>query len=247
MRLILTALPGIPRIEPGDDLAHIIADAVAQTGERLAAGDVLVVAQKIVSKAEERYVDLRSIEPSAHARKLAAEVDKDPRLVEVILSESSEVVRKKPGVLIVAHRLGLVLANAGVDVSNVEQKDGSERVLLLPLDPDASAARLRDALGCGIIVSDSLGRAWRRGTVGFAIGAAGVASWVDLRGTPDLFGRALEHTEVGRADEIAAAASIVMGQAAEAAPVVLVRGVPSGAPENGASALVRPRGEDLFR
>jgi coenzyme F420-0:L-glutamate ligase/coenzyme F420-1:gamma-L-glutamate ligase len=247
MRLTLTALPGIPRIEPGDDLARIVAEAIARADERLEREDVLVVTQKIVSKVEGRYVDLRSVVPSARALSLAKEVEKDPRLVEVILSESTEVVRKKPGALIVAHRTGLVLANAGVDVSNVEQTGGSERVLLLPLDPDASAGRLRDALGCGVIVSDSLGRAWRRGTVGFAIGAAGIASWMDLRGTRDLFGRPLQHTEVGRADEIAAAASIVMGQAAEGAPVVLVRGVPSGAPLNRASELVRPRDEDLFR
>jgi coenzyme F420-0:L-glutamate ligase/coenzyme F420-1:gamma-L-glutamate ligase len=247
MRLTLTALPGIPRIEPGDDLAKELANAIARSGETLEPGDVLVVAQKIVSKAEGRYVDLRTIHPSPRAHALAREVDKDPRLVEIILRESTEVVRKKPGALIVAHRLGLVLANAGIDVSNVLQQDGSERVLLLPEDPDASAARLRDALGCGVIVTDSLGRAWRRGTVGFAIGAAGVASLVDLRGTPDLFGRPLQHTDVGHADELAAAASILMGQGDEGRPAVLVRGDPCASPPNAATELVRPRAEDLFR
>jgi coenzyme F420-0:L-glutamate ligase/coenzyme F420-1:gamma-L-glutamate ligase len=253
MRLTLIPLPGIAHIEPGDDLVAQIHAAALRAEEPFKDGDVVVVAQKIVSKAEGRYVDLRTIEPSPRARELAAEVDKDPRLVQVILSESTEVVRKKPGVLVVAHRLGLVLANAGIDLSNVEQVDNSERVLLLPTDPDASAARLRRGIAIrsgasvGVIITDSLGRAWRKGTVGFAIGTSGVASMVDLRGSPDLFGRALQHTEVGRADELAAAASVLMGQAAEGIPVVLVKGYQCTAPANAASALVRPRSEDLFR
>jgi coenzyme F420-0:L-glutamate ligase/coenzyme F420-1:gamma-L-glutamate ligase len=253
MHLTLTALPGIPSIEPGDDLARLISLAVARGGEPLEDGDVLVVAQKAVSKAEGRYVDLRDVVPSPVALEVAREVEKDPRLVDVILSESIEVVRKKPGLLIVAHRIGLVLANAGIDVSNIEQPNGAERVLLLPVDPDASAKRLREALrtreraDVGVIISDSLGRAWRNGTAGFAIGASGVASLLDMRGTPDLFGRKLQQTEVGRADELAAGASILMGQAAEGAPVVLVRGYRSTAPHNPATALVRPRQEDLFR
>jgi coenzyme F420-0:L-glutamate ligase/coenzyme F420-1:gamma-L-glutamate ligase len=253
MRLTLTALPGILAIEPGDDLAGAIALAVTRADERLRDGDVIVVAQKVVSKAEGRYVDLRQVEPSPRARALAAEVGKDPRLVEVILSESTEVVRTRPGLLVVAHKTGLVLANAGVDQSNVEQRGKSERVLLLPADPDRSAEELRQALrertgaDVGVVITDSLGRAWRLGTCGFAIGAAGVASLVDMRGTPDLYGRPLEQTLVGRADELAAAASILMGQAAEGAPVVLVRGYKCKAPANDARSLVRPREEDLFR
>jgi len=253
--LTLIALPDIGHIEPGADLAAAILASLARCQETLRDGDVLVVAQKVVSKAESRYVDLRDVEPSERALELAREVDKDARLVELVLRESSDVVRKRRGLLIVAHRLGLVLANAGIDRSNIAQSDGSDRVLLLPEDPDVSAARLRAELGArtgthvGVIVSDSLGRPFRRGTVGVAIGAAGVASLIDLRGTPDLFGRKLEDTEVALADEIAAAAGIVMGQAAEALPAVLVRGVPrpANAVHRAASALARAREEDLFR
>jgi coenzyme F420-0:L-glutamate ligase / coenzyme F420-1:gamma-L-glutamate ligase len=241
------AVGGLKEIVPGDDLAALVAE------HELEDGDVVIVAQKAVSKAEGRYVDLRDVVPSQAARDLAREVDKDPRLVEVVLGESTRVVRKKRGLLIVEHRIGVILANAGVDVSNVAQEGQSERVLLLPVDPDASAERLREALRAragvevGVIVSDSLGRAWRQGTVGFAIGAAGVASLLDLRGTPDRFGRPLQHTTVGRADELAAAASILMGQAAEGTPVVVARGYACAAPHTAASALVRPREEDVFR
>ncbi|HEX2463672.1 MAG TPA: coenzyme F420-0:L-glutamate ligase [Thermoanaerobaculia bacterium] len=252
-RLTLTALPGIPMVEPGADLAAIILDGVARAGETLRDRDVLVVAQKIVSKSENRYVDLRTIVPSEQASALAREVDKDPRLVEVILGESSEVVRYRTGVLVVAHRLGFVLANAGVDQSNITHEDELDRVLLLPENPDASAARLRDALrdragvDVGVIVNDSLGRPWRNGTVGVALGAAGVQCLQDLRGTPDLFGRTLRVTEVGVGDELASAASLLMGQAGESTPVILARGVDLGDSWAGASALLRSKSMDLFR
>lgn len=252
-RLSLVALPGMPLVEPGDDLSGLILEAVDRAGESLADGDLLVVAQKVVSKAEDRYVDLRRVTPSETARTLAKEVDKDPRLVEVILGESKEVVRYRSGVLVVAHRLGLVLANAGVDQSNIRDAVDGERVLLLPEDPDASAARLRKEIRercgveVGVLINDSLGRPWRRGTVGVAIGAAGVACLRDLRGSGDLFGRQLRVTEVGAGDELAAAGSLLMGQGAEGTPVILVRGLDLRDPRGQASDLLRPKSVDLFR
>lgn len=252
-RLTLVAVPGLPMIEPGDDLAALTLEAMAASGESLADGDVLAVAQKIVSKAEGRYVDLRQVQPSQRARELAAEVEKDPRLVEVVLSESTEIVATRPGVLVVAHRLGIVLANAGIDQSNIAHPKGDDRVLLLPSNPDASAGRLREslrqrcAIDVGVVITDSVGRAWRIGTVGLALGAAGVPAVQDLRGQQDLFGRRLQVTEVGLGDEIAAASSLLMGQANEASPVVLVRGLDLEACDRPAAALIRPKEEDLFR
>jgi coenzyme F420-0:L-glutamate ligase / coenzyme F420-1:gamma-L-glutamate ligase len=246
-RLELLAVPGIPAVRPGDDLAALIAAGFARAAIAPRAGDVLVVAQKIVSKAEGRVVDLATVTPSPRAVALAEQVRKDSRLIEVILSESVRVVRARPGLLIVEHRLGFVMANAGVDRSNLAPQDGVERVLLLPRDPDASAEALRVRLGLPVIVSDSFGRAWRRGTVGVAIGAAGLPALIDLRGRPDLFGRTLEVSITGFADEIASATSLLMGQGAEAQPVVLVRGLAWDAPASNAAALVRPEAEDLFR
>lgn len=244
----LRALPGIPMVKPGDDLATLIREGLARAGLELRAGDVIVVAQKIVSKAEGRTVDLASVTPSARAIELATEVQKDPRLVELILSESVRVVRSRPNVLIVEHRLGFVMANAGIDQSNVAPQDGVERALLLPLDPDGSAEALRAKLSASaVVIIDSFGRAWRRGTVGIAIGAAGLPALLDLRGNPDLFGRILQVSISGFADEIAAAASLVMGQGDEAQPVVLVRGLSWSAPANPAAELVRPAAEDMFR
>ena len=230
-QLTLIALGGIKLVEPGDDLGAIAVAAFAANGLVPEAGDVLVVAQKIVSKAEGRYVDVATVEPSERAIALAAEVDKDPRFVEVVLSESKRVVRHRPGLLIVEHRLGFVMANAGIDHSNLPTQAGGERVLLLPEDPDGSALALRTRLvgafgtDIAVIVSDSFGRAWRKGTVGVALGAAGLPALIDMRGHPDLFGRELLVTETGFADEIAAAAGLLMGQADEAVPMVLVRGL----------------------
>jgi coenzyme F420-0:L-glutamate ligase / coenzyme F420-1:gamma-L-glutamate ligase len=251
-RLELIAPPGLPPVHAGDDLAALVYEAWRMSGGPCE-GDVLVLAQKIVSKAEGRRVDLATVQPGARARDIATEVQKDPRLVELILAESRRVVRKRPGVLIVEHRSGFVMANAGIDQSNVE---GGEVALLLPLDPDASAARLRDALAqrCGIapavVINDSFGRPWRRGSVGVALGCAGFPAVADLRGQTDLFGRVLRVTEVGLADELASAASLLMGQAAEGRPIVVARGAMAGReglPHRPAMDVVRPAAEDLFR
>jgi coenzyme F420-0:L-glutamate ligase/coenzyme F420-1:gamma-L-glutamate ligase len=251
--LEVIALEGFPLVRPGDDLVELIASALMRNDVTPRAGDVVVVAQKIVSKAEGRMVDLATIQPSAKALTLAAEVDKDPRLVELILSESVRVVRARRNVLIVEHRLGFIMANAGVDQSNVGPADGSSRALLLPENPDRSAETLRDGLAAAtgidlaVMINDSFGRAWRQGTAGVAIGAAGLPGLVDLRGQPDLFGRKMEASIIGFADEVAAAASLVMGQADEATPVVLLRGLRWSAPASTAASIVRPANEDLFR
>lgn len=252
-RLELFAVPGLPMVQAGDDLPALIATGLERQGQVLRERDVVVLAQKIVSKAEGRTVDLASVTASPQAVALAAEVGKDPRLVEVILSESTHVVRSRPNLMIMQHRLGFVMANAGVDHSNVAPQDGVDRVLLLPRDPDASAEAIRRSLvtrygvSIGVVISDSFGRPWRRGTAGVAIGAAGLPSLIDLRGQPDLFGRTLEVSIVGFADEIASAASLLQGQAAEASPVVVVRGLDWSASEANAAELVRPPQEDLFQ
>ncbi len=251
--LSLTALPDIPTVVAGTDLVRLVLDAAGRGGVALAPGDVLVLAQKIVSKAEGRRVRLAEVSPSARARELAGTVEKDPRLVELILQESQEVLRARPGVIITVHRLGFVLANAGIDASNVEGGEGDDSVLLLPADPDASAERLRRGLYAatgvtlGIVVNDSFGRAWRLGTVGTAIGLAGLPGLVDLRGRPDRNGRLLRVSEVGAADELAAAASLLMGQGDEGRPVVHARGFPYAPRAGRASELLRPAQLDLFR
>jgi coenzyme F420-0:L-glutamate ligase / coenzyme F420-1:gamma-L-glutamate ligase len=251
--LSLTALSGLPTIAAGADLAVLIAEAASRSGVALQNGDVLVVAQKIVSKAEGRRIRLADVTPSPRALALAPEVDKDPRLVELILQESREVLRARPGVIVVVHRLGFVLANAGIDASNVESESGEEAVLLLPADPDRSAEELRRQLQArtgatlGIVINDSFGRAWRLGTVGTAIGVAGLPALIDLRGTLDRSGRALRVTEIGAADELAAAASLLMGQAGEGRPVVHARGFPYPLRPGKASELLRPAQLDLFR
>ncbi len=248
-----TALPGLPLVEPGDDLVALVAEGVRRAGLAVATGDVFVLAQKIVSKAENRYVDLADVTPSARALELAKVVGKDPRHIEVVLSESTEVVRCRQNVMIVAHRLGFVMANAGIDESNIAHADGTALVLLLPQDPDASSERLRqglrDAFGVevGVVINDSFGRPWRNGVVGVAIGSAGVASLRSMIGEPDLFDRAMRITEIAVADELAAAASLLMGQGAEGRPVVHVRGFDCSAPPQPTSVLVRPREQDLFR
>jgi coenzyme F420-0:L-glutamate ligase/coenzyme F420-1:gamma-L-glutamate ligase len=250
--LTLRTLDGIPLVRPGDDLATLLLDAA---GDDLRDGDVLVVAQKIFSKAHNRYVALSTVTPSAEAVKLAEETEKDPRAVELVLRESREVLRKRVGVIIVVHKLGMVMANAGIDASNVERAaDGEERVLLLPEDPDHDCAHLRGeirarrGIDVAVIMNDSVGRAWRSGTVGIAIGAAGLPSLVDLRGQPDMFGRTMQSSIVAMADELAAAASVLQGQAAEASPAVVIRGVDlTVAPEMPAKGLIRDVSEDLFR
>jgi coenzyme F420-0:L-glutamate ligase / coenzyme F420-1:gamma-L-glutamate ligase len=244
--LAVRALGGLPEIGPGDDLAAMIVSSGGAPGDE----DVVVVAHKAVSKAEGRVRELSSIDPSRRAIELGQAHGKDPRHVQAILDESVELLRAERGVLIVRTRHGFVCANAGVDESNTAA-DGD--LVLLPLDPDASARALRARLHalCGhrpaVLISDSFGRAWRRGTCGIAIGAAGLPSLIDLRGQPDLFGRTLEVSIIGFADEIAAAASLLQGQAAEAQPVVLVRGLDWTAPIAPAAELVRPLEEDLFR
>lgn len=247
-----TALPEVPLIQPGDDLVQIIAEGVARVGIEVVAGDVFVLAQKIVSKSENRYVYLDSVVPSARALELAKTVGKDPRHIEVVLSESTEVVRTRKNVMIVAHRLGFVMANAGIDESNIEQGRG-HRVLLLPENPDASCEDLKCGLdqrfgvSVGVVMNDSFGRPWRNGVVGVALGSAGVPSLQSMIGEPDLFSRPMQVTEIALADELAAAASLVMGQAAEGQPIVHVRGFSSSAPVNAASALIRPKEQDMFR
>jgi coenzyme F420-0:L-glutamate ligase / coenzyme F420-1:gamma-L-glutamate ligase len=252
-RVEIIGLPGVPIVQPGDDIAALAISALVDAAIGPEAGDVLVVAQKIISKAENRFVDVSTVKPSEEAKRLAAETKKDARFCEVVLSESKRIVRHRENLIIAEHKRGWVMANAGIDHSNVAPGDAHERVLLLPVDPDASARALREELMASygvplaVIISDSFGRPFRRGTVGIALGSAGLPSVIDWRGHPDLFGRTLEVTETGFADEIAAAASLVMGQANEAMPMVLVRGLSWTAPEANAAALVRPPEFDLFR
>jgi coenzyme F420-0:L-glutamate ligase/coenzyme F420-1:gamma-L-glutamate ligase len=251
--LSIWPLKGLPRVKPGDDLGGLLIAALERTGVAPVPGDILVVAQKIVSKAEGRIFDLARVTPSERARELAQVTGKDPRLVELVLAESTEVLRAKKNVIIVSHRLGLVMASAGIDQSNVEADGMAEPALLLPEDPDGSAARLKARLGVhfgvslGVIISDSIGRAWRLGTTGTAIGAAGVPSLIDQRGETDMNGRVLMVTETAFADSVATAAVLVMGEAAEGTPAALVRTPVRAAPEKPAGALVRAKHEDMFR
>lgn len=261
MSLTLTALIGIPFIRRGDNLADILINSLSDSNLAAQNDDILVIAQKIVSKTEGRAVNLNTVHPSQRAQELAVETNKDPRLVELILQESNEVLRTRPGVIIVEHRLGFVCANAGIDHSNVSPAlptgDGlgvmGDWVLLLPENPDGSAQTLyrqiKEKTGkqIGILIIDSHGRAWRNGTVGIAIGIAGLPALEDLRGKPDLFGYTLQVTQVGVADELAAAASLIMGQAAEGTPAVHVRGFPYPLRESSLEELIRPKEQDLFR
>lgn len=263
--LTLTTLENFPLIRRDDNLADIIVRSLKDTRIELQDGDILVVAQKIVSKAEGRMVNLGTVTPSQRALELAESTQKDPRMVELILQESNEVVRTRMGTIIVEHRLGFICANAGIDHSNVNPLKTSEVsgdfgglnvddwVLLLPQDPDLSAGRMRDAIHAktgrrvGVLIIDSHGRAWRNGTVGVAIGVAGLPALEDLRGREDLFGFTLRITQVGVADELAAAASLMMGQAAEGTPVVHVRGFPYPLRNGSLKELIRPKEQDLFR
>lgn len=250
----LLGLQDFPLVEPGDDLAQLLQSALEGNELALEDGDVLVLAQKIVSKAEGRYVFLSTVEPGPEAMELAAAADKDPRQAELILRESSAVLRRRPGVVIVEHKLGYVHANAGIDKSNLPTNEEDPAVLLLPKDSDGSAECLRRELQqryrctrLAVIINDSAGRAWRMGTVGMAIGTAGIEPLRNQVGEADLFGRALEVTEVAVADELAAAASFVMGQAAEGCPVVLIRGAHWSPAEVGSRALLRDPSQDMFR
>lgn len=254
MQLKLTPLADIPIVKPGDDLADLIISALKHAGMHLEGGDILVIAQKIVSKSEDRFVNLTMVSPSSTALDLAEKIDKDARLLELILQESKSVLRYRPGTIIVEHKLGFICANAGIDHSNVNKEfDSDQWVLLLPENPDHSAEVIRGKLEkwcaqqIGVMIIDSHGRAWRLGTVGTAIGFSGLPGLVDLRGDPDLFGRTLQVTQVGAADELAAAASLVMGQAAEGTPVVHVRGFPYPLREGSLEELIRPEEEDMFR
>ncbi len=254
-QLLLTALPGLPLVKPGDDLGAIIMAGLAAAGLTLASHDVAAIAQKVVSKAEGRLVRLADVSPSRRAVELAQVTGKDARFVEVVLSESKLVLRTAPNTLIVEHRLGFVCANAGVDRSNVgPHGEGHEEYLLcLPADPDGSCQRLRERFRAetgaevAVIINDSHGRAWRTGTLGVAIGVAGFPALLDMRGHRDLFDYTLQVTQIGLADELAAAASLLMGQADEGRPVIHVRGVPYPFREGNAQELIRPKELDLFR
>ena len=253
--LTLAPLFGIPLIRQGDNLADIVLNALQENIIVLEDNDILVFAQKIVSKAEGRAVNLVSVTPSQRAIELAEQTQKEPRLVELILQESNEVLRTRLGTIIVEHKLGFVCANAGIDHSNVAGTGNTaeEWVLLLPAEPDRSAALIRKEIlsktgkQIGILIIDSHGRAWRNGTVGVAIGISGLPGLQDLRGHADLFEFTLRITQVGVADELAAAASLVMGQAAEGTPIVHVRGFPYALREGSLKELIRPKEQDLFR
>ncbi|MBV6393560.1 MAG: Coenzyme F420:L-glutamate ligase [Anaerolineales bacterium] len=253
--LSLTALNNVPLIRHGDDLADILVKALADSRIELQDEDILVLAQKIVSKSEGRMVNLADVNPSTRALELAPRLEKDPRLIELILRESHEILRVRKDVIVVEHRLGFVCANAGIDHSNVmgAGNPSEEYVLLLPDDPDESAKRLRDSIAkktnksVGVMIIDSHGRAWRNGTVGICIGLSGIPALMDERGWKDLFGYTLKATVVGVADELAAAASLVMGQAAEGTPVVHARGFPYPLGEGSLKELIRPKDMDMFR
>lgn len=249
----MTAVPDFPNVQPGDDLVRLMLRSTQAAGIALEDGDVFVIAHKIVSKAEGRSVKLAGVSPGARAREIAAQTQKDPRVVELILRESEEISRVRPGLVIARHRLGFTSANAGIDRSNVAQEGDEETVILLPEDPDGSAEHMRQAIleqsgaRVGIVIADSHGRPFRLGTVGVAIGVAGLPALWDRRGEPDLYGYELQHTEVGTADEIASAAGLLMGQAAEGTPLVLIRGLRLPPFAGRASDLVRPVEADLYR
>ncbi len=247
---------GLPMVQAGDNLGTLICSALDDNGITLDEGDIICIAQKIVSKAEDRLIPLQTVTPSPQAMELARETDKDPRLVELILKESNEILRQRVGVLIVRHKLGLVGAHAGIDQSNIDHGD-SEQALLLPEDPDASAANLAADIytttgrRVGVIITDSQNRPWRMGTVGAAIGCAGITVLQDHRGGSDVYGRELKVTLINRADALAAAATLVMGETTEKIPLVVIKGFPpepDDATAGQTAAIInRPLEEDLFR
>ena len=254
-KLVFTAIQGFPRVKSGERLDLILVQLLEKSHITIEDGDIFVIAQKIVSKAEGRMVNLTSVLPSKEAIELQKITQKDPRFIELVLRESKKVLRARLNTLIVEHKKGFICANAGIDHSNVGENEQLDEnwVLLLPEDPDLSAARIRAGLEShfqkrlGVLIIDSHGRAWRNGTVGMTVGVAGVPAVVDLRGKPDLFGYRLQVTEVAAADELAAAASLMMGQSTESIPVVHVRGFPYPLRESETSELIRPKEEDLFR
>ncbi|MFC4595913.1 coenzyme F420-0:L-glutamate ligase [Sphingobium tyrosinilyticum] len=243
----------LPEIAAGDDLAALLRTSLSSAGLLpLQTGDVLVVTQKILSKMEGRMVDLATVVPSPGAIELAEQTRKDPRLIELVLQESTAIVRAVPNILITRHRLGHVMANSGIDRSNIGP-GATERALLLPIDPDRSARQLLEAMSSNsdsrmaVVISDSFGRPWRHGVVGVAIGAAGLPALVDRRGDQDRDGRRLEVTQIALADQIATAAALVTGEGAESVPAALIRGLNLPEGENCAGAIVRPMDEDLFQ
>jgi len=255
MTLTITPLSAIPLIHPGDNLPEIILSSLRVSNLTLKDGDIIVLAQKIISKAENRLINLTSVSPSTKAVDLSRQCEKDPRLVELILNESNEVLRVRPGSIIVEHKLGFICASAGIDHSNVlgEMGNPEDWVLLLPVNPDRSACSIRQCLEAatgthiGVMIIDSHGRAWRLGVVGTCIGISGLPALIDERGWQDLFGYKLRITTVSTADELAAAASLIMGEAAEGTPAVHVRGFPYPLRESSMQELIRPRDQDLFR
>ena len=255
MSLALTPLQNIPLIRQNDSLADILLKSLQETKIELCNDDIIVIAQKIVSKAEGRMKNIAEIVPSSRALELAEKTQKDARVVELMLQESNEVLRTRVGAIVVEHRLGFVCANAGIDHSNVAGlgNEKEEYVLLLPENPDESARRIRDVIrqktriNIGVMIIDSHGRAWRNGTVGICIGLSGIPAVMDERGWKDLFGYTLQVTVVGVADELAAAASLMMGQAAEGIPAVHVRGFPYPLSEGALKELLRPKEQDMFR
>jgi coenzyme F420-0:L-glutamate ligase/coenzyme F420-1:gamma-L-glutamate ligase len=255
MTLTITPLPHIPLIQPGDDLVEILLNSVTAAHVTIDDSDILVLAQKIVSKAENRMVNLAKIKPSEKAREVATQAEKDPRLVELIIRESKELVRVRPGTIIAEHKLGFICANAGIDHSNVQGTGGNpdDWVLLLPENPDRSALEIRRKIKLatghrvGVMIIDSHGRPWREGAVGTTIGLSGIPGIVDRRGWKDLFGYQLRVTTIAAADELAGAASLVMGEAAERIPAVHVRGFPYPLAEGSIREIMRPKDKDMFR
>ena len=250
--ITLTAIQNIPEINPGDDVSSIISQCLSEQGCRLRNNDVIVVAQKIISKSENRFIDLKTIEPSEEAIKLAKETDKDPRLAELILRESNRIIRAEKGTIIVEHKLGHILANAGIDQSNIGKR--YDHVLLLPKDPSDSAKKIKKSfedryqIKLGVLVTDSIGRAWRLGTTGHALGSSGIKTLIDMRGEKfDRDGRLLQTTVIGVADQIASAATLLMGESSEGMPVVIIRGLDLLDESDTVNDLIRPAEEDLFR
>ena len=253
LSITLTALPGIPLVRPGDNIVELIIKSLQSTKLNLLDNDILVIAQKVISKSEGRYVKISDVEPSEKSYLLAKSTGKDPKLVELIRRESKKIVRHRKGVIVTENCQGVTMANSGIDRSNVEKYGDSEQVLLLPINPDKSAEKIRNELcqranvNIAVIINDSLGRAWRNGTIGTALGVSGLPSLLDFRGVPDLFGKSLNVSEEAIADEFSSAASILQGQAAEGRPIVLIRGYSTSLTATKASYLIRKKEKDLFK